>query len=104
MCKWIDVTSEGNLLDGEHLIINVEGIEVAVFRMGTEYYAIQDICTHDGTPIALGHCSDGEIICPRHGARFCLKTGRALSPPAYEDIRTYPIRIKGGLIQVGEPS
>jgi 3-phenylpropionate/trans-cinnamate dioxygenase ferredoxin subunit len=43
----------------------------------------------------------GEIVCPRHGARFCLRTGKVLAPPAYEDIDTYPVRVADGRIQVG---
>lgn len=101
MSDWIDVAREGSLAEGEHLVIDVDGVDVAVFMIDGHYYAIEDACTHDGAEIASGRLVEGcEIICPRHGARFCLKTGKVLSPPAYEDLSTFPIRIEQGRIQV----
>jgi len=55
---------------------------IAVARSGGAYFAIEDICTHDGAELTGGAIEGTEIICPRHGARFCLRTGEALSPPA----------------------
>jgi 3-phenylpropionate/trans-cinnamate dioxygenase ferredoxin subunit len=100
MTGWIDVAPEGSLADGEHVVIDVDGVEVAVFRLEGHYYAVEDACTHDGAEIASGRLVGSEIICPRHGARFCLKTGKVLSPPAYEDLSTYPVRVEDGRIQV----
>jgi 3-phenylpropionate/trans-cinnamate dioxygenase ferredoxin subunit len=101
MPNWIDVAPEGSLADGEHVVIDVDGEEVAVFRIEGQYYAIEDACTHDGAEIASGRLVNGcEIECPRHRARFCLKTGKVLSPPAYEDLPTYPVRVENGRIQV----
>lgn len=105
MFDWIDVAPEGSLADGEHAVVEVDGTEIAVFRIKGEYFAIEDVCTHDYTPVAEGKILGYEIVCPRHGARFCLKTGQALSAPAYEDIPTYPVRVSEGKIQVGtEPN
>ncbi len=104
MTDWIDAAREGSLAPGEHLLIDVDGVEVAIFNIDGAYYAIQDTCTHDGAEIASGQLTDGELRCPRHGARFCLKTGRVLSPPAYEDLPTYPVRVMDGRIQVGVAS
>ena len=105
MSEWIDAGREGSLADGEHAVIDVDGVEVAIFRVEGAYYALQDTCTHDGAEIASGELKGCEVVCPRHGARFCLKTGKVLSPPAYEDIATYPVRVKEGRIQVAsEPS
>jgi 3-phenylpropionate/trans-cinnamate dioxygenase ferredoxin subunit len=100
MPDWIDVAPEGSLADSEHVVVDVDGVEVAVFRIEGQYYAIEDACTHDYTPIAEGKVLGSEIVCPRHGARFCLKTGKVLSPPAYEDLPTYPVRVENGRIQV----
>lgn len=105
MTDWIDAARAGSLAPGEHLLVEIEGDEVALFHIDGEYFAIRDVCSHDGTEIASGHLEGCEIICPRHGARFCLKTGKVLSPPAYEDIATYPVRIHEGRIEIGtEPS
>ncbi|MBT6522881.1 MAG: Rieske 2Fe-2S domain-containing protein, partial [Methylococcales bacterium] len=66
-------------------------------------YALEDVCTHDGGDIASGQVEGDEIICPRHGARFCIKTGQVKSAPAYEDIESFPIRIEDGMVQVRDP-
>lgn len=100
MSEWIDVIDEAALANGEHIVIDVEGTEVAVFNIDGEYYAIEDVCTHDGAEIASGLIDGDEIVCPRHGARFCIKTGVVKAPPAYEDINVYKVRIENGLIQI----
>jgi 3-phenylpropionate/trans-cinnamate dioxygenase ferredoxin subunit len=101
MTDWIDAAREGSLAPGEHLLVEIDGDALALFHIDGEYFAIQDVCSHDGTEIASGQLEGCEIICPRHGARFCLKTGKVLSPPAYEDIATYPVRIRVGRIEIG---
>jgi 3-phenylpropionate/trans-cinnamate dioxygenase ferredoxin subunit len=87
-------------MNGEKSVIDVDGTEVAVFKIDDEFYAIEDVCSHDGTEIASGELDGDEIICPRHGARFCVKTGAVKSAPAYEDIHSYPIRILEGMVQI----
>ncbi len=76
---------------------------VAVFNIGGTFYAIEDTCTHDGGELAGGALEGDVVICPRHGARFCLRTGAALSPPAYEPVRTFETRIENGIVEVKEP-
>ncbi|MEQ1620709.1 MAG: non-heme iron oxygenase ferredoxin subunit [Methylococcales bacterium] len=100
MSEWIDVIEESALENGEHVVVDVDGTEVAVFKIDGEYYAIEDVCTHDGAEIASGVIDGCEIVCPRHGARFCIKTGAVKAPPAYEDINTYKVRIENGLLQL----
>lgn len=100
MSDWVDVASEGSLADGEHVVVELDGMEAAVFKLDGEYYAVEDACTHDGAEIASGRLDGCEIICPRHGARFCLKTGKVLKAPAYEDLTCFPVRVVGGMIQV----
>jgi 3-phenylpropionate/trans-cinnamate dioxygenase ferredoxin subunit len=73
---------------------------IAVARSGDSYYAVEDVCTHDGEPLAGGEIEGTQIICPRHGARFCLRTGEALTPPAYEPIRTYETKMEAGRLWV----
>jgi len=100
MSEWVDVVDESALVNGEHVVVDVEGTEVAVFKIDGEYYAIEDVCTHDGAEIASGILDGDEIVCPRHGARFCVKTGAVMSPPAYEDINCISVRIENKKIQV----
>ncbi len=101
MTNWIEVIAESALRNGEHALVSVDGVDVAVFKIDGECFAIEDACTHDNTELASGELEGDEIICPRHGARFCVKTGEVKCAPAYENIPTYPVRIVDGKIQVG---
>ncbi len=98
--KWIDAGLADTLPDGEARSIAVGRHTVAVVRSGGDYFAIQDICTHDGAPLTGGEIEGQEIICPRHGARFCLRTGEALTPPAYEPVRVFATKIENGRLWV----
>ncbi|MEQ1484501.1 non-heme iron oxygenase ferredoxin subunit [Methyloglobulus sp.] len=100
MSEWIDVVGQTALVDGEHVVVDVDGADVAVFKIDGQFYAIEDVCSHDGAEIASGELDGDEIICPRHGARFCVKTGAVKAPPAYEDIACFPVRIENGQVQV----
>ena len=98
--SWIDVVTEDELPPGDVHVVDVEGIEVAVFNIAGQYFAIEDVCTHDGSEISTGCLYDHVIECPRHGARFDLRTGEVLEPPAYEPVQTFKVRIENGMIQV----
>lgn len=100
MTEWIDVIAENALADGENMIVDVDGTAVAVFKLDDGFYAIEDVCTHDGTEIASGELEGDEIVCPRHGARFCIKTGAVKAPPAYEAVSCFPVRVEKGRVQV----
>jgi len=100
MSDWINVDAVTNLPDGSVSLIDVDGTEVAVFSIGGHYYAIQDVCTHDGGTLAEGVVEDYEIECPRHGARFDLRSGKVTAPPAYEDVTVFAVRIHDRQVQV----
>ena len=100
MSDWMLVGPESMLAEGEHMTLEVEGVEVALFKTEGKLFAIEDVCSHDGAEIASGHIEAGTIICPRHGARFCLETGKALCAPAYTDVAAYEVRIIDGQIEV----
>ena len=100
MTDWIDVCDSNTLADNENILIDVDGTGVAIFKIKGRFYAIEDVCTHDGAEIASGQLQGDEIICPRHGARFCVKTGAVKCAPAYEDVDTFPIQIESGRVQV----
>ena len=80
--------------------VEVEGARIAVFKLATGFYAIEDICTHDDGQLTGGCVEGDEIICPRHGARFSIKTGEALTAPAYEPTAIFPVRLENGWVQV----
>ena len=100
MSGWIAVAKEGELPPGEWRAIDAEGARIVVFNLAGEYYALEDVCTHDGGQLTGGTVAGEEIVCPRHGARFSIKTGAALSAPAYEPTATFPVRVENGEIQV----
>lgn len=97
---WVDVSAADALAPGDYEIYETDEIVVAVFNVAGEFHALQDLCTHDGEELTGGPIEGDQIICPRHGARFCLRTGRALTPPAYAPVNTYPVRVNDGRIQV----
>lgn len=100
MAEWVKVAEVNELTPGEKKQIDLDGVEVALFNVDGEYYAIEDICTHDGAPLAHGKFVGEEITCPRHGARFNVKTGAALCMPAFEPVDCYPVKIEGDDILV----
>ncbi len=98
--SWIDAGPTTAIQDGQTVSIPVGRRMIAVARSGDEYFAIEDICSHDGAELTGGAIEGAEIICPRHGARFCLRTGAALTPPAYEPIPVYQTKIEDGRLWV----
>lgn len=100
MADWVDVARVEDLPPGSTRVVDVDGALVAVFNLGGEYYAIEDVCTHDGGELASGALEGEEIVCPRHGARFNIKTGAVTAPPAYEPVATFPVRVHEGTVQV----
>ena len=100
MADWVDVAPAEELTPGSWRTVDVDGTQVAVFNVDGEYYAIEDVCTHDGGILSGGTVEGAEVECPRHGARFSLTTGEALSPPAYDPVPTFPVRVEQGMVQV----
>lgn len=100
MSGWVDIGSVADLEATSRLEGDVDGWRVRVARVGGNLYAFEDRCTHDDSPFDDAPIEDSEIICPRHGARFCLRTGEALSPPAYEPLRIFEVRTVEGRVEV----
>jgi 3-phenylpropionate/trans-cinnamate dioxygenase ferredoxin subunit len=98
--QWIDAGPADALRDGQSLSISVGRRHVAVVHSSGKFYAVEDVCTHDGETLAGGEIEGDQIICPRHGARFCLRTGEALTPPAYEPVRVFETKLEGGRLWV----
>ena len=98
--NWIDAGPSSALAEGCAISIPVGRRMIAIARSGDAYYAIEDVCTHDGAELTGGAIEGTEIICPRHGARFCLRTGEALSPPAYEAVSVFETKVASGRLWV----
>jgi 3-phenylpropionate/trans-cinnamate dioxygenase ferredoxin component len=100
---WVDVGAETAVTGVDGVAAEVSGYSVLVVRCGESLYAFEDRCTHDGEPLAGGEIADCEIVCPRHGSRFDLRSGEALTPPAYEPLRTFRVRVEAGRVLVEAP-
>ena len=83
--------------------VTVGGRKVALFNVAGSYYAIDDTCTHRGGPLSEGAVIGEEVECPWHGARFNLKTGAHLCPPAPKGIAAYPVQVLGDDVQIEVP-
>ncbi len=101
MSDWVFVSEAQAIKPGHYETVELDGTIVAVFNIDGAFYAIEDVCTHDGTVLTSGNPIEGdEIVCPRHGARFCVRTGAALSAPAYEPTDIFPVKVERGSIFV----
>jgi 3-phenylpropionate/trans-cinnamate dioxygenase ferredoxin subunit len=100
---WVDVGSADGIAESASLSADIDGLALLVVRCGADLYAIEDRCTHDGESLEGAQVESCQIICPRHGAHFCVRTGEALTPPAYEPLRTFKVRIENGRILVENP-
>lgn len=95
MAEFVKVAETAELPPGGKKLADIDGRAVALFNVGGRFYAIDDVCTHDGGPLAEGELKGFEITCPRHGARFDVRTGAALCMPAFEPVATHEIKVQG---------
>jgi 3-phenylpropionate/trans-cinnamate dioxygenase ferredoxin component len=95
MPDFVKVAGRNELPIGGKKLAEVDGRAIALFNVDGTYYAIDDVCTHDGGPLAEGDLEGCQIRCPRHGARFDVRTGKALCLPAFEPVTTHRIELRG---------
>ncbi len=98
--RWVTVAHASEIAQGNSRIIRLDDQAIAVFHLDDGWYAIEDLCTHDGGPVAEGRLEGSIIECPRHGATFDVKTGAALTFPAVSPVATYAVRVVGDDVQV----
>lgn len=105
MALWLDVAAVDDFPEGSARVVMLDdGRQVAVFNAGGQFHALEDRCSHEDENLSWGVIEGDEIICPRHGAHFSLRTGAALSPPAYEPVATFAVRVVRGLVQIDADS
>jgi len=97
--NWVKAADRGALAEGDVLGVIVAGHEIALYDIEGQLFATDDICTHAYAKLSDGF-DNGEIECPLHAGRFDARTGKATAPPCVDDIKTYPVRVEGGEIQV----
>lgn len=98
--SWFGIEQVSSFGDGEKRVVDVDGVNVLVTNIGGEYFAVEDLCSHEALALSGGTIENGEITCPFHGAKFCLKTGVATSAPAYEGIESFPVKVEDGVVFV----
>ncbi len=105
MSDWVRVCSVSELPEGGRKVVEIGDRVIGLFRVNGNFYAIDDLCTHDGGPLAEGEVKGFTIICPRHGARFDLRTGQALSMPATRGTTAHEVRVQENdvFVKVQEP-
>jgi metal-sulfur cluster biosynthetic enzyme/nitrite reductase/ring-hydroxylating ferredoxin subunit len=108
MSDFIKVAAVSDLPDPGRQLVEVEDRIVALFHVAGQFYCIDDVCTHDGGPLSEGKLAEYAIACPRHGAKFDIRTGKALTMPATEDTVAHEVKVENGQVYVrindGEPS
>jgi 3-phenylpropionate/trans-cinnamate dioxygenase ferredoxin subunit len=102
-CEFIAIGSADELKNGDRLFVEIDEEPIVVFNIAGQYYAVGDVCSHDDGPVGDGELEGFEVICPRHGARFDVRSGKVLSLPAIVDIPAYPVRVVDGQIELGLP-
>ena len=101
MTTWQTVGTTSEVPPERVALFAVGDHEVAVCNVGGAFYAIDNLCTHDGGPLEQGELEGDEIECPRHGARFDVRTGAATQLPAFEPVQRHAVRVEGENLQVG---
>lgn len=99
--NYVSVARVEDLREDRGFLVTVAGTPLALFLLEGRVYAIDDRCPHAGASLASGELCDGEVVCPRHGAMFDVRSGEAVGPPAEDDVTTWPVRVVDGVIEIG---
>lgn len=101
--NWVRVGASADIPENEPFFVDFDYETAAVIRVGDNFYAIEDRCTHDDGPLADGTLDGYELMCPRHGATFDIRTGEALTAPAFQSVPRYDIKVEDGVVYVKAP-
>ena len=94
------VASIPDVQPGEVRVFEVNGDSIALANVEGRFFALDNVCTHDGGPLGEGMLFGDQVECPRHGARFQVETGRVMAFPAVVPVRTYTVRVTDGDVEV----
>jgi 3-phenylpropionate/trans-cinnamate dioxygenase ferredoxin subunit len=98
---FVNLAEIDDVAPGQVKVYEAQGRRIALCNVEGTFYAIDDVCTHDGGPLDQGELQGYQIECPRHGARFDVRSGRVLALPAVMPVRSYPVRVEDGVVKVG---
>ena len=104
MSEFHVVAQTKDLSDGEKILVETDDRLVILFQVGEDYFCLDDVCTHDGGALSDGPIVDCQIVCPRHGARFDIKSGKATCMPATQATLSHEVKVDGGdiLVKINE--
>jgi len=94
------VASTADVPAGAVKVVEVGARSLALCNLDGSFYAVDNLCTHDGGPLGEGTLYDGTVECPRHGARFDVQSGAVKALPAVRPVRTYPVQVDGDEVSV----
>ncbi len=100
MGRFVKAAKSSEVPAGSCKLIELEGNSIALFNLRGDYYAIDDICPHEGGPLHEGPIDGDEVECPWHDSRFNIKTGKCTQAPAEEDVHSYNVRVEGDNIEI----
>ncbi len=100
--SWTRACGTGEIAPGEAIQIGTEPV-LAIYHINGEYFATEDTCTHDDASLSEGYIDGSEVECAWHFAKFCIKSGKVLSPPAMRPLKTYAVRVIDDEVQVDLP-
>jgi nitrite reductase/ring-hydroxylating ferredoxin subunit len=98
--RWHRVATLADLCDGEPFPVTIDDVAIALYRIAGAVHAVSDICSHEYVRLSGGVLEGAVIVCPLHGARFDVATGRCLARPAERDLATYAVRLDGNEILI----
>jgi len=98
--EYVTVAKTADLPPGERMVVEIGRRWIVIFNVDGEYYAIDDTCTHEEFPLSEGTLDGHAIECAKHGACFDVRTGKVLAPPAFVDVKTFPVRVENDDIQI----
>jgi nitrite reductase (NADH) small subunit len=100
MSKLIKVAETKDVSPGTAKVVQAEGRSIALFNVAGTFHAIDNTCTHRGGPLGEGELADEVVTCPWHGAKFNVKTGEVLGPPAHQGVQSIPVTVQGNDVLV----
>ncbi len=96
----VRVASAADVVEGKPFCASAGGLKLSLFRLNGKYYALSNLCKHQGGPLCQGQVVDGAIVCPWHGSTFRIETGQVVKGPAEVAVESYPVELRGGDLYV----
>jgi len=100
---YMEIAPVSELPNGERMFVDVGDTPIVIFNIAGQLFSTGDVCSHDDGPVGDGDLEGFNVVCPRHGAEFDVRTGKAVAMPAVVDIPAYPVKVQDGMIFLGIP-